>query len=344
ERLEIEDATQEGDSLFIPMLIFDAQIKAKLSDGHMSGSYIKNGVKDYIVPFEGEFGKTQRFDTSLEPTFDMSGKWAVKFKSGDKERDAIGIFEQSGNHLTGTFLTTTGDYRYLQGNVSGNEAWLSAFNGQSALLFHAKLNEQGELEGEYWSGKSAFSNWKGVRDENAELPDADKFTFLKEGYNKVDFSFPDLNGKMVSLSDEKFNDKVVLVQIFGTWCPNCMDETRFLTQWYDQNKEKGVEIVALSYEKKDDFDYAKSRVQKMKKRFDIHYDFLIAGTPATASESLPMLNKVMSFPTLIFIDREGKVRRIHTGFSGPGTGKYYEDYVEDFKTFTEKLIKEEKKS
>jgi thiol-disulfide isomerase/thioredoxin len=155
-----------------------------------------------------------------------------------------------------------------------------------------------------------------------------------------------LDGKPVSLKDEKYQNKVVILQIFGTWCPNCMDETKFYAQWYDKNKDKGVEIIGLAYENqkngKADFDYASERVLKMKEKLNANYDFVIAGTSSSkaASESLPMLNKVMSFPTSIIIDKKGKVRRIHTGFSGPATGKYYEEFVNDFNGFMHELLNE----
>ena len=174
------------------------------------------------------------------------------------------------------------------------------------------------------------------------LPDANSLTYLKEGYDQIDFSFPDLDGKMTSLKDEKYKDKIVILQIFGTWCPNCMDETRFLSDWYHKNQAQGVEIIGLAYEIKPEFEYARDRVLTMKEKLDVPYDFLIAGTSSTksASESLPMLNKVMSFPTSIIIDRKGKVRRIHTGFSGPATGVYYEEFVDDFNQFMQELINE----
>jgi len=158
----------------------------------------------------------------------------------------------------------------------------------------------------------------------------------------VEFSFPGLDGKPISLTDKKYQGKVVVLQLFGTWCPNCMDETKFLTNWYDNNKNRGVEIIGLAYEVKDDFDYAKTRVQKMKDKYNIGYDFVIAGTSerGNAAKSLPMLNHVMSFPTAIIIDKKGKVRNIHTGFSGPATGGYYLDYVQEFNVLMDELLAE----
>ena len=147
---------------------------------------------------------------------------------------------------------------------------------------------------------------------------------------------------MVSLDDPKYQDKVVIVQVLGTWCPNCMDETRFLAQWYKEHKDKDVAIIGLAYEKKDDFEYASKRVKQMAEKLDAGYDFLIAGTPdkESTSRTLPMLNHIMSFPTTIFIDKKGTVRKIHTGFYGPGTGEYYTEFVQEFNAFTRELMEE----
>jgi hypothetical protein len=121
-----------------------------------------------------------------------------------------------------------------------------------------------------------------------------------------------------------------------------MDETKFLSPWYDKNKARGVEIIGLAYEKKPELDYARSRVNNMRKKLNVNDDFVIAGTSdnEAAAQTLPMLNHVMSFPTTIFIDKKGNVRKIHTGFSGPGTGQYYEEFVTDFNLFVDKLLNE----
>ncbi|MEQ9412883.1 MAG: TlpA disulfide reductase family protein, partial [Cyclobacteriaceae bacterium] len=198
----------------------------------------------------------------------------------------------------------------------------------------------GTLKGDFWSGVDWHETWTGVKDDNAALPDAYALTFLKEGYDKIEFNFPDLNGEMVSLTDERFKDKVVILQIFGTWCPNCMDETKFLSNWYPKNENRGIEILGLAYEAKDDFKYASSRVRKMKSRLNVPYDFVIAGNKdkEQAAKTLPMLNHVLSFPTTIFIGRDGTVKSIHTGFSGPGTGIYYERFIQRFNQTVDELL------
>src|SRR5690606_34823515 len=111
---------------------------------------------------------------------------------------------------------------------------------------------------------------------------------------------------------------------------------------YNSYKEKGLEVVALCFETSNDFEKAKKNVVAHKNHFKANYDFLIAGTANTksASAALPMLNKVMSFPTTIFIDKKGVVRKVYTGFYGPSTGNYHIQYLEQTTSFIEKLLAE----
>lgn len=342
ERLLIDEVSLEGDSLIMPMSFFDTQVRAKLDEGTLSGNFIKNYAEDYRLPFRATHGENYRFvQSSDQEVEDFGGKWEVQFE-GDS-LISVGVFEQVKNQVSGSFLTTTGDYRFLEGNVEGSTMKLSAFDGEHVYLFEARMQEDGSLQGDFWSGKSYHAIWTATRNADAELPDANALTYLKEGYDRLEFTFPNLAGEPVSLSDEQYRGKVVIVQLFGTWCPNCMDETIFFADWYRRHQDEEVEIIGLAYERKDDFAYASSRVKKMTEKLNVDYDFLIAGVSdkEAAAKTLPMLNRVMSFPTSIFIDKNGKVRNIHTGFSGPGTGVYYERFVEEFNVLMEKLLAEE---
>ena len=121
-----------------------------------------------------------------------------------------------------------------------------------------------------------------------------------------------------------------------------MDETNFLSPWYKKNKSRGVEVVGLAYEKSADLKESAPKLQRMIDRFQIDYPIALAGTnnKAEASKTLPMLNRIIGFPTTILIDKRGNVRQIHTGFSGPGTGKYYDEFTDDFNRLVDKLIAE----
>lgn len=344
EEIMLDEIEKKNDSLHIPLHIFDITIDVYIGNNVLAGTYTKHYEENYVLPITFHKGDTRFKSDSNEATADFSGKWEVTFIE-PKEQDtteAVGIFEQNGEDIKGTFLTPLGDYRYLVGIAEGNQMKLSTFDGNHAFLFEAEMQADNTLKGEFFSGKDWYESWTAFKNEDAELPHPDSLTYLKKGYDNIYFSFPNLQGEKVSLTDEKYQNKVVIVQIFGTWCPNCMDETKFLTKWYDENKDRGVEIIGLAYEAKDDFEYAKSRVEKMIRKYDVKYDFLIAGTndKEEASKTLPMLNSVISFPTMIIIDKNGELVNIHTGFNGPGTGKYYEEFVEDFNVKMDSLLSE----
>lgn len=332
EKILLDEISVEGDSVKMYLHVFDALLRARVDGGKMNGTFYKNYAPQASLPFTATFGDDFRYAKAGEETpTSFAGKYQVEFTTATDKYPSVGVFEQNGNLLTGTFLTPTGDYRFLEGNVINDTLMLSTFDGNHAFVFKAVLKGD-SIVGDYYSGKSSHETWRGIKNDNAVMPDADALTFLKPGYEKLEFSFPDLSKNQVTLKDDRFKNKVVVLQIFGTWCPNCMDETKFLTRWYNENKERGVEILGLAYERKDDFEYAKERILKMKTKWNVPYDFVIAGVndKAKASETLPALNRIMAFPTTIFIGKDGNVKKIHTGFSGPGTGIYYDQFVQHF--------------
>jgi thiol-disulfide isomerase/thioredoxin len=344
ERLLLDEVTVTEDSIDMPLHIFDANIKAKIDGDSLHGVFIKNYEKDYRIPFMAKYGQGFRFAKGNRQTSapDFSGTYEVNFVDDEDTTQAVGVFEQHADSVTGTFLTSTGDYRYLQGNVDGEKMQLSTFDGNHAYLFTATKGDDGRLSGDHYSGKTYHAKWTGIKNEKASLPDAESLTFLKKGFDKIEFSFPDANGKTISLTDDKYKNKVVIIQLFGTWCPNCMDETKFLSPWYDKNASRGVEVIGIAYERKDNFDYASARLKKMIEKLNVKYDFVIGGVndKVKAAETLPMLNSVVAFPTTLFIGKDGKVKKIHTGFSGPGTGVYYEKFVEHFNETVNDLLSE----
>lgn len=343
EKIGLDAPTLRGDSLFVDFQTFDAGFRAAIRHDSLIGEFIIHYADNYRLPFVAVAGQSHRFavETTTLPVVDFSGKYDVQFFNEKNTVSAMGVIAQQGSLATGTFLTPTGDYRYLEGNVVGDTLWLSAFDGNHLFIFNA-VKHGDTLQGTQWLGRARNRPWKGIRNENAQPPSSSSLTYLKEGYDRLAFSFPDVDGVMVSLDDARFKGKAVVVQILGTWCPNCLDETRFLVDWYKANSNLGVEIVGLAYEQKADFAYASGRVKKMIEKLGVPYPVLIAGTSDTqqASSTLPALNQVIGFPTTIFIDRAGKVAAIHTGFSGPGTGAYYEEAKRKFDEQVKTMLNE----
>ena len=343
ELITIEEMRFENDSLVLDLTSFNSTIRALASDSTFSGSLtmIKSGGIPQVIPFKARRESEYLFFPSPQLLSDMfSGRWAVVFRTDDgDETSAVGEFRQEGDEARGTFLTPTGDYRYLSGDVRDSVMYLSTFDGGHAFLFHARLLADGSLRGDYWSGTAWHESWKAVREEDASLPGAEDQTLLFEG-KKFDFSFPDVDGKMVSLSDARYRGKPVLVVLAGSWCPNCHDEAAFLSQLYREKHAQGLEIVGLMYERYPDFKPASRQVRRYRKKFGIEYELLVAGTSvkSEASKTLPMLNKIAVFPTTIFIDRNGNVASIHSGFSGPGTGEHYERVTKELRARVDRLL------
>ncbi|WP_426669933.1 peroxiredoxin family protein [Mucilaginibacter sp. McL0603] len=346
ERFKVTDIKQEGDSVFIQMPLFNSEFRLKYEGESLKGKWIKHlGNRDGVMDFTAASGQSWRFLKDPEkPAYNVSGRWSAIFGEGAHADTTIGEFKQNGSELTGTFLTTTGDYRYLQGTVSGNKLYLSTFDGGHAFIFTAGIKDDKTLVGgKFYSGYSGLDKWNAVRNENAKLPDAYSLTYLKPGYKKIDFSFPDITGKKVSLDDARFKGKVVIVQLLGSWCPNCMDETSYLINYYKKYHPEGVEIIGLAYERTTDFSKSVPTLKQLKSRFDISYPLLITGyTPGSGDpqKSLPMLADFKGFPTTIIIDKKGEVRKIHTGFSGPGTGEHYTEFTKEFEKLTDDLLAE----
>ena len=294
EVITITDVTIENKNITIKDPVFNSWFEGRIiSPTKISGFWYKEN-EEYKIPFTAEQGIRNRFPEPKKPSThiaNIAGKWEVDFSQGtDDHYKAIGVFEQVDNFVTGTFITETGDYRYLDGNIYNNNLYLSTFDGTHAFLFKGAFIN-GALEGNFWSGTHWEEPWVAVKNDKYELTNPDSLTFLNEGYDGLSFTFPSVNGDSISLSDEKYNDKVVIVNIMGPWCPNCKDETAYLNSLYSKFNNDGLEIIALSFDKTSDFETSKTSLSKVIDFYNAKYDFLIAGkaNKIEAAKALPML-------------------------------------------------------
>lgn len=344
EKIKVPEVSRQGDEWRLYFPVFNNTLLLHHDGDHLQGSLrlVKRGYEQ-IMQVSGEPEPGYRFLAEAQAKSEFTGRWQVRFVDDEgKESHAVAEFDQQGSKLVGTFLTPLGDYRYLAGEVDGNTLYLSTFDGAHAFVFTAQMQANGDLRGDFWSGTRWHESWTAQRNFDAQLPDAYSLTYLKAGYSGLDFTFPDLNGKPVSLTDDKYQDKVVLVSVAGTWCPNCADEAEFLSNYYRENHGRGLEIITLLYEHTEVFESAVKLGSALRSKHNIDYDLLIAGSSdkALAAKTLPMLNAVLAFPTLIFIDRKGDIRKIHTGFSGPGTGQHYLQFIAEFELLMDELLAE----
>ena len=173
-----------------------------------------------------------------------------------------------------------------------------------------------------------------IKDNDYDLADSKSLTKLKNGFESINFNFKNTNGEFVSLNDDQFKNKVVVVQILGTWCPNCLDETQFFLSYIKENPNLDLAFVGLSVESAKTEERAMKRIKNMIDKFDIPYPILLAQYGSTDKDTflqkIPMLENIISYPTTIIIDKTGKVNSIHTGFNGPATGQAFLDYKNEF--------------
>lgn len=337
ERVDTSAVVMSGDQIEIQFSWYDARIKATVagSGDAMSGEWSKTAPgKISKLPFSATRGYPYRFkQPSAANTTLVDGIWQAEFVDEDGASVAVGEFKQSGQKVNGTFLTPTGDYRFLAGHALGDSLYLSAFDGAHAFLFDAKINDGKIVNGNFWSRDSYHATWTAQRnaDAHAVLPDSWDMVQVTTDDNTVSFAFEDLNGDLVQLTDDRFKGKPVLINLFGTWCPNCNDEAPVLVDFYDKYNPDGLEIVGLAFEFTDDPVRDKKQIAEFKKRYSIQYPLLRAGIndKKEAAKILGFLDKVVAYPTSIFLDRNHQVANIHSGFAGPGTGDHFTELVKE---------------
>jgi thiol-disulfide isomerase/thioredoxin len=348
ERIRITNVKMAGDSLFFGMPAFESSFKVqKLANGDLLGNYIKGtaGATQYW-PMYAYAKDKDRFRAAVDAKNNISGRWDVSItRANGTIRKAVALFAQQGNNITGSFLTPAADYRYLAGIVTGDSLELSAFDGDNIHLFEAKIDHANLISaGVFYNGYTNKETWTAKKNDFIALPATQDPTRLREGATKLNFTFRDLQGKSVSINDERYKNKVVIIQLMGSWCANCLDETKFMADYYERNRFKGIEIIALAYELTTDTARSKKSVAKFQLLFNVQYPMLITGVAAgdekKTEKTLPQLTEIKSFPTTVFIDKKGYVREIHTNFYGPASGEYYIESINKFYETVDKLLNE----
>lgn len=321
---------------------YGSSIAARLDDeGNLHGLWRRKSGPDRFdeLPFHAEPGPPPSLPGGGEVS--VAGRWRVDF-DGD-EVDAVGIFEGGGDRpLTGTFRTATGDYRFLGGSFDGDEGLLrlSVFDGAHAFLFVARLRDDGTLAGDFWSRATWHQTWTAARDEEYELPDPFEMTRWVAGMELGEATFPDLDGNLHSLDEPAFQGAARIVEIFGSWCPNCDDATRFLVELDQRFHHRGLRILGLAFEMTGDPDEDGAQLRTYIAEHGIPYPVLLAGTSdkQQASEAFPWIDRVRAFPTFIFLDGRNRVEAIYTGFDGPATGPAHDRLRERFELLIEELL------
>ena len=346
ERIRLDEVQATPGQLQARFPGYETILTAKVTGDELTGdvALVHADGKVLALPFTAQLGETWRFyPDALSNNADFAGRWDVTFTDGGGRRTSgVATFDQSFEDVTGTVQMPTDDQRFLAGEAHDEELRLSRFDGGAVVLYEAKLNAKGELVGETWSDRGGSQRFVASRNPDAAIDAAALASHLRNPEAPFTFAFMDLDGRTVSTSDPRFKDKVLLVTLAGSWCPNSHDEARLLVQLDRQYRSRGLEIVSLMFEQHADYKRAVAAVQRFRAAYGIGYPTLIAGTAdkMKAAAALPQLDAVLAYPTAIFIDRTGRVRKIHTGFAGPATGMQHDLLAHEFTDTIETLLGE----
>lgn len=330
-----------GDTLFYRMPVFNSElILHPESPELITGLWRDYDREDYSIPLIAESGKDFRF-TPTKSTTEVAPQYRVRFgDAGDGGYDAVLLLENDHGRLVGTFLTETGDYRYLEGNIMNGKVNLSTFDGSHAFVFDALISGDSLKSGRFISGTHYTDQWMGVADDDFKLSHPTELVSTKYTGEPFTFSLPDLNGDTVTHHDFIDGKTIHIYDITGSWCPNCKDAALTLEQISSSYDNNTVRVVPVAFERSNDFDTAKHAIARMQKDLGIQEYFLFGGKASreNTTRAFPVLENIMAYPTIVITDKNGVPAKIFTGFYGPGTGSYHNEFKTDITTVIDSLI------
>ncbi|MCK6444771.1 MAG: TlpA family protein disulfide reductase [Planctomycetes bacterium] len=353
ERITIERVAWTADGLELDFPHYDARIAARWDGERLAGRWTKRaaGGKEAALDFAARRSVAEgaasgpKSERALAPRPIAPGRYALDFASDDDP--AVLEVVPVAHGLRATVLTTTGDYRFLgvRSDVDdplGRNLAFSCFDGAHAFLFRAKWIDERTLEGEFWSGATWHDTWTAKLDPTATLPDPFGLTRVDGKVALASLRFRDLDGVERSLDEGELHGAPRIVQLFGTWCPNCNDEAPDLVELDRRFRDRGLRVVGVAFELTGEFARDAAQVRRFRERWKIGYPLLLGGTSdkAEASKAFPLLERVRAYPTTLFVRRDGSVRAVHQGYAGPATGVEHEKQRERFERLVLELLAE----
>jgi thiol-disulfide isomerase/thioredoxin len=315
--------TFQNGSLVLTFDSYATKLEATLNDGVLTGTY--GGGSGNAYAFQAKRHDPSMVASSDQHVPDISGLWEIQVKSPKGESAWHFVVNQTGAKIDAAILRVDGDTGTLSGNFKDGKFILSHFTGERPFYVEVTPQADGSLQLQIASFHDTQTlvalRPAEARARNLAPPDdPTQHTRVKDASQPLRFCFPDLNGRILSNTDDRFQGKVVLVNITGSWCPNCHDEAPFLEELYRKYHGQGLEIVALDFEPAEQLQ-SLSRVRAFIKRYGIEYTYLIAGEPSQLNDKIPQAENLNAWPTTFFVGRNGLVRSIHTGFTSHASGE-----------------------
>jgi len=273
--------------------------------------------------FRARAGAAPRFASLGGAAGKLDGRFATKFEQGDLAVAILRPGESAG--VEGTFLrrpaTSAGSLVPSKAVDCGSPASTEAH----AFLFDATADAQGALHGDFWSGDNWHEKWEAKPDPNASLPDGFDQAHWRDGFGLAQLLYPDLDGVEHSLGEVAFSGKAIVIQVSARGARTAT------TRWPTSEGVRplqGSRAIGRRPGIRGDRDWTRDaqQVRRMRERHGAKYPVLLAGSSdkQKASEAFPAIDRVLAFPTTIFLHRDGRVRAVHSGFAGPATKEEHE--------------------
>jgi thiol-disulfide isomerase/thioredoxin len=341
-------------------------INAALKDGKLDGTAV---AQNRETSAQYTFRAVRHVETKADPNApSIAGTYVIPLAtpSSKGEQAFHFVVQQRGSEATGSILRIDGDTGSYSGSYKDGKWVLSHFDGSRPGVIVVTPKADGTLEvqqqverpgtaagqatNEY--GRAATPDgryaptlvaYKADVAKAKGLPAPDDFlthTTVRNPNEIFTFNFPDLDGKPVSSEDPRFKGKVVLAIVTGTWCPNCHDEAQYLVQLDKKYRDKGLSIVALTFEEPSQQESGLDRAKAFVKQYGVDYTYLLAGAPAEMWEKVPQLDHLDTWPATIFVGRDGKIDAVHSGFASPASGGFHTQLQKDFEARIERLLAE----
>ena len=345
EHTPIPEIQVAGDSIIVHISEYQAALRGVWDGEQWVGSFFRYRKDTLLLPFAarpGELPAGQPRESTPSTAIRLTGSFRVYYHDSDGiDSTSSAKFWTRGDSVFGTFIDPSGDHGLMAGIQRGDSAWLGRFIGWQANLIELYF-EEGSWKGKYYARQFPPDVFTLVPRPGAEKEQLDKRrTRLKNPAKPFRFEGLTIDGDTVRNSDARFQGKAVIVDIMGTWCHNCLDEAPILQRLYEEFNDDGLEIVGLSFEVTEDPALGRSNLAIYRKRHGLTFPLLYAGSleQKHVDESLhSQLEDFFAYPTTLFIDRKGRVRDIHWGFKGPGTGEDYQREVERFYQFVKEIL------
>jgi peroxiredoxin len=338
-KLPSTGGSYENGALVLRFDQYGSKVDVTYKDNRLEGKYDR-GTRGAAYPFKAVRAVPPAPPAGPVPS--IAGEWRIPLEKSSSKGESAWRFvvRQTGAQVSAAIMRVDGDTGTLSGSFKDGKFTLSHFSGARPTVLVVTPAADGSLQ--LQQGRTQMTAFR-VTDARAkavpDITDPTKYTGVADRSAKFKFSFPDVDGKIVSDTDPRFQGKVVIVSITGTWCPNCHDEAPFLSQLYKSYRQKGLEIVALSFEEPAQLKDL-SRVRGFIKQYDITYPFLIAGEPEQASEKLPQAVNLNTFPATFVLGKDGRVRATHAGYASKATGEFYEKEQKEFLSEIDRLLAE----